>query len=141
MTPVLMGRWQTRLFVMTVFGIPLTIPFAVLGLITTGVGVLGPFVALSSVTGIGLILDVGYDTMQQKRWDHDWPTWLQVVAGVVEGLLSGAVACCPLVCLNGVAVVLFPLHYGIIWLAGFLFVQGPIYVVFPRWRYRGGQIV
>ncbi|MGK0348682.1 MAG: hypothetical protein ACI855_004774, partial [Myxococcota bacterium] len=39
------------------------------------------------------------------------------------------------------ALFLFPLHYGIIWLAGFLFVQGPIYVVFPRWRYRGGRIV
>jgi hypothetical protein len=49
--------------------------------------------------------------------------------------------CLPLCCFAQLALFLFPLHYGIIWLAGFLFVHGPIYVVFPRWRYRGGRIV
>ena len=143
MTPVLMGRWQTRLFVMTVFGIPLTLPFAVVGLLQSGFGALGPFVALVAVTVIGLTLDGFYDGMQRKRWDHDWPTWLQVAAGAVEGVFAWGVlcGCCVLWPVTAGAIVLFPLHYGLVWLAGFLFVQGPVYVVFPQWRYRGGRIV
>lgn len=140
MTPTLAGRMQTRLFIIVLFGIPWTLPFAVLS-IPTGVGVVVPFIALAIVLGVGLALDPLYDRMQQRRWDHDWPTWLQVVAGLVEGLLAWILvaSCCPLPLAAPAAVVLFPLHYGLVWLTGFLFLQGPIQVLFPHWRFRGGR--
>ena len=142
MTPTLLGRWQTRLFINTALGLPLTVPFFVIS-IPTGPGALVPFGALAIVTFVGLVLDVGYQQVQKRRWDHDWPTWIQVVAGLIEGLVSWMVLliCVPLWIWMPLVLTLFPLHYTVVWLAGFLFLQGPVYVVFPMWRFRGGRIV
>jgi hypothetical protein len=35
----------------------------------------------------------------------------------------------------------FALHYGTIWLSSWAFLFGPMRVMFPRWRYRGGQLL
>ena len=147
MTPTLRGRRQTRLFLMGAIGVPVTLPFCVLGLLTAPVA--GPIVAvaplyvLAVVTVVGLVLDRTYDRMQQQRWDHDWPVHLQVVAGGVEGAIAFVVSfgCCGLGVLALPAMVLFPVHYGLVWGLALLFVQGPIRVLFPQWRYRGGELL
>jgi hypothetical protein len=32
-------------------------------------------------------------------------------------------------------------HYGLVFVATFIVVHGPIKVLLPRWRFRGGRVV
>ena len=74
MTPTLRGRWQTRLLLFLLFGIPGT---ALVILATCpihwGLGVIFLPIALLGVFSVGFILDPVYDRVQKGRWDHDWP--------------------------------------------------------------------
>ena len=141
MTPTLLGRWQTRALLLLVVGVPVSVPFLFVGP--------APLFVLAYVLVQGLVLDVVWDRAQQGRWDHDWPVWQQIRWGFLEGMLAwlaiGVGTCAgvfvpPLFPFFVVAWVLFPFHYGAVWLAIFLVLQGPIRVFFPRWRFRGGRI-
>ncbi|MCB9743567.1 MAG: hypothetical protein H6740_13280 [Alphaproteobacteria bacterium] len=144
MTPTLSGRWQTRIALMTLLGVPLTLPFCLLALLTVPPSAPVPLFMLGVVLGVGLALDPLYDRSQRGRWDHDWPVHVQLLTGLLEGLLSFILlfGCCGGVALlNPGLLLLFPIHYLLVWGSIFLFLQGPIRVLFPRWRYRGGEIL
>ena len=135
MTPTLKGRVQTRLLLIGAIGVPITIPFALLAFPFVPL----PFLMLVIVLFVGLALDPVYHLIQQRRWDHDWPVWWQIVAGFVEfmfalPLLIGCGSLWPQ------TICLVPLHYGLVWLAMFAMIQGPIRVLVPGWRFRGGEI-
>ena len=139
-TPTLFGRWQTRTFLTLVIGGVVSLPFTLVA------GPL-PFVILAYALCIGLALDVYYDRQQQRRWDHDWPVHMQVRAAALEFgvLLLTLLPCCctplaPLVA-NPVAVFVIPVHWFSVWFAGFLMLQGPMRVLFPLWRFRGGRLL
>jgi hypothetical protein len=38
-----------------------------------------------------------------------------------------------------VNIILFALHYWSVWLGVFLMTQGPMRIIFPRWRFSGGR--
>ena len=136
MTPTLMGRVQTRTVLLTALGVPITLPFCVLAFPLVPI----PLVMLAIVWLVGLTLDPVYHALQQRRWDHDWPVHLQIVAGLVELLVSlPFVVGCGLVS-NPLTILLFPFNYLFVWLAMFLVAQGPMRVVFLRWRFRGGEL-
>ena len=136
MTPTLMGRVQTRTVLLTALGVPITLPFCVLAFPLVPI----PLVMLAIVWLVGLTLDPVYHALQQRRWDHDWPVHLQIVAGLVELLVSlPVVVGCGLVS-NPLTILLFPFNYLFVWLAMFLVAQGPMRVVFLRWRFRGGEL-
>lgn len=118
------------------FGVAITAIFAVRSP--------GPFfVVLAYVLGFGLVWDVVYIALQRLRWDRDWPAAFQVAAGVWEGLwLYAAISIFRLPGIDDpVPASVFAAHYGIIWLVTFLWVQGPMRVVFPYWRFHGGRVV
>ena len=143
MTPTLRGRRQTRIMLMLWVGIPVTFPFCVAAAMTNPLSFFGPYVMLSVVLLVGLVLDGRYDKQQQERWDHDWPTHLQVRAGIREGLISYVLLfgpCGGIALLNPTFLVVFPVHYFVVWFLSFLIVQGPIRVLFVSWRYRGGEL-
>lgn len=141
MTPTLIGRWQTRLFLFEVVGIPITAGFALL------YGSLTPFALLLYVLFLGIGgWDVFYTGLQRRRWDRDWPPLFAWLAGLGEGVfLWGLISL--LVArgmgLPGVAAGLtfgrFALHYltvfGLSWVAS----HSLLPILFPRWRFRGGQ--
>jgi hypothetical protein len=141
MTPTLRGRWQTRLLLLGTVGLVVTLIFGhLIGDLRT------PLVLLGSVLLLGWGWDVLYHYLQSWRWDRDWPPAFQVAAGVGEGvavwvlidasrsLIGG---------LPGVAATLTPAqfaaHYATVWFTTFLCTQGPLRVILPRWRYRGGE--
>ena len=133
MTPTLNGRWQSRLFLLGTIGLLITLLFVAF------TNSLTPLFILFGVIVAGLVWDVLYMQWQNRRWDHDWPPVLQLFTGVTEGLFIfilvygfGMFNALP-------SVGLFWLHYGIVWLATFIASQSFMRVLFPRWRYQGGE--
>jgi hypothetical protein len=37
--------------------------------------------------------------------------------------------------------IVFLIHYWLVWIGVFIGTQGPLRILFPRWRFRGGRIV
>lgn len=136
MTPTLRGRWQTRLVLNLTVGVVLT---ALWGGVLREVA--PAFVMLGYMTVLGWVWDVGYNRLQTRRWDHDWPPVLYLVgAGWEMGVLSILMSTLNL---PGSAETygVFPMlgQYSLIGVVSFLLMFGPLRVLFPRWRFRGGQ--
>jgi hypothetical protein len=141
MTPTLRGRWQTRVLLLGTVG--LVVSFIV-GLALGDL--LTPLALLGYVLLLGFGWDILYHYLQSWRWDRDWPPAFQLAGAMGEGLLIwGLVQISRVVAANlpGVAETLttpqFVVHYGTVWFMMFLGTQGPLRVLFPRWRYRGGE--
>ncbi|WP_062250542.1 hypothetical protein [Fischerella sp. NIES-3754] len=142
MTPTLLGRWQTRLLLLATVGTFISILFAI-GLIGFQPGIIY-FWIIAYVAIFGIFWDIVYDQIQKRRWDRDWPALYQLLAGVWEFVF--------VVC--GVKIIgflpipvpkeelpffLIILHYGMVWLAVFIASQSIMRILFPRWRFHGGQ--
>ncbi|MDY6940379.1 MAG: hypothetical protein SWY16_22330 [Cyanobacteriota bacterium] len=140
MTPTLIGRWQTRILLLTLVGFPITLPFS-MGIV--GLGASSVFgLVLLYVLIFGLLWDLLYNTLQQFRWDRDWPGALQLFAGIGEGIFL--VLAIKTVGLPGIArdellLGTFFWHYSCVWLGVFLASQSLMRILFPRWRFRGGR--
>ncbi len=134
MTPTLLGRWQTRTLLLLTIGFVLTLPFVFfLGLT--------PLLNLALVLVLGHGWDIVYNALQKARWDRDWPPAYQLFAGVWEGIATFVVGyllsrAFPIF---ATPVLVFVVHYGLVWTATFLASQSVMRVIFPLWRYRGGQ--
>lgn len=142
MTPTLLGRWQTRLLLLATVGILVTLPFAM--------GIIGPgsssvyFWILAYIAIFGLGWDVLYNYLQKFRWDRDWPAAFQLLAGIWEAVFVGCGAklfgLLPLpVPKEELSLGWFLVHYSVVWLAVFTVSQSLMRILFPRWRFRGGQ--
>jgi hypothetical protein len=142
MTPTLRGRWQTRLLLLGTLGLVATL---IVGLALDDL--LTPLALLGYVLLLGFGWDILYHYLQARRWDRDWPPAFQLAGGIAEGI---AIWCVIHVGrsvfegLPGVAATLttpqFVVHYGTVWFMMFLGTQGPLRVILPRWRYRGGEL-
>lgn len=132
MTPTLSGRWQTRALLLLTLGLPITFGFVMVFNSIT------PLVLLWWTLLFGLAWDVLYDQIQQRRWDHDWPPSRQLAAGIVEALWL-ALLLYGLPFINSPALHHFLIHYSAVWLAVFFAGQSVMRIIFPHWRFRGGQ--
>ena len=95
------------------------------------------------MTGLGMLLDIGYDRLQVYRWDNDWPPVYHVASGLLEGALFWAVML--FVNLPGlnrpVTFGQFLVMYLSMFLVMFLVNWNLMKVIFINWRYRGGRIL
>lgn len=140
MTPTLLGRWQTRLLLLATVGLLISLPFF-LGRIG---GKSGPvfFFVLGYVLVFGLGWDLVYNYLQKFRWDSDWPAFFQLLAGVWEGCFLGvlfSVLELPGVPHQEFSLGVFCLHYSFVWLGVFVVSQSLMRILFPRWRFKGGE--
>ncbi len=138
MTPILVGRWQTRTFLTVFIGIPITLIFglAVLNMVT-------PLMILLVAYGQGLMLDVIYNLVQKQRWERDWNPLLFTISGLIEALLLLfliRIDVIPFVPTD-LAFHLFFVHYTAVWGGMFIFAWGGMKVLFPWWRFRGGSVL
>ena len=131
MTPTLVGRWQSRLFLLGTIGTVISFLFALL------FNSILPLILLAVVLFLGLIWDYFYDKIQQRRWDHDWPPAFQLLAGIFEGLFIFLL----------IQMLPFPglpnffqfwAHYIAVWVLTFAASQSIMRLIFPRWRFNGG---
>jgi hypothetical protein len=134
MTPTLFGRWQTRTLLLFTFGVLITLPFMLFYGFT-------PALLLLLVIGFGYFWDIVYIVLQSWRWDRDWPPAFQFLAGVWEGIFTFLLSffLAKAFRVFAVPLPLFIIQYGVIWFVTFLASQSLLRIVFPNWRYRGGQ--
>src|SRR5688572_6301708 len=90
MVPTLAGRWQTRILLYVFIGLPVTFLYAMyltnwrwppaidLSAFTD------PFVFITAILILGLILDVAYIQAQRFRWEGDWPFAFQFFFSIME---------------------------------------------------------
>ena len=143
-----MGRWQTRIFLNALFGVPsILLWMAVFDQFSKPVDRLEfwhmPYLLLY-MTGIGLVLDVVYIALQKLRWERDWPPAFQWVAGLAEGGLVLALSLndlLPNVTHCDDDLTQFPAAFLTMFLPAYFFLFGPMKVLFPRWRFAGGQLI
>lgn len=144
MTPTLLGRIQTRLFLLALVGGLLTLAIAP---VLPGGGTLrdryqATFTVLLAVAVLGIAWEILYHALQQFRWEKDWPTLFGLLLAVPEGALiyvlaEGGV----LPGLDGVVTSAFLIHFALVWLAVWLVANGPMRVLSVRWRYTGGRLI
>ena len=132
MVPILLGRIQTRLFLLATVGV------AVTALVTPLLpGVDSPFrttfTILAAVAAFGVGWELLYHFLMQFRWEKDWPSLFGLLTAVPEGVVVWLVFRPP--------VGAFLVHFGAVWLAVWLVANGPMRVPFLRWRFRGGRLV
>ena len=136
MLPTLIGRIQTRVFLLVVVGGFWTL------LLTPFLGA-GTFLVLIAVLVLGVGWELLYHFIQQFRWEKDWPTFFGLVTAINEGLLlwlllsAGAVPGLPSGVPGGVFLVQFVTTWLIVWLVA----NGPMRVPFVHWRFRGGRLI
>jgi hypothetical protein len=143
--PTLLGRVQTRLFLLAVIGA------AVTALVTPVLPADGPivqryqttFIVLAAVAVLGVGWELIYHFLMQWRWEKDRPTLFGLITLVPEGILVWTLASRQLLPgLPGpVPTVAFVIHFVLVWLAVWLFANGPMRVPFIRWRFRGGRLL
>ena len=137
-TPTIWGRWQTRVATLGTLGLLVTAIFA------AAYQDRNFYLVLGYVVLFGLGWDILYIALQQLRWDRDWPAAFQVGNGIFEGVVVFLLI--EFAGLPGIEAGIVPLeqftaHYSLVWLTTFLWTQGPMRVLFPRWRFFGGRIV
>ncbi|MEM9137451.1 MAG: hypothetical protein AAGB01_08905 [Cyanobacteria bacterium P01_F01_bin.42] len=144
MTPTLLGRWQTRLFLMGTVGLLMTLLFCGGAFGNPAGGVY--FAILVYLILFGMGWDCLYISIQGFRWDQDWPALFQWLAALWEALFFILLRIVfgvelPYTDLNGAE---FPLgwficHYLLVWAAVFIASQSLMRLLFPHWRFHGGE--
>ncbi len=143
MTPTLVGRIQTRLFLLATVGLGWTILISPIlvqqdGSVGRVYAITISAVFLTAVFGVGW--ELLYHALQQYRWEKDWPILYSLVVAFPEGFL---VWISVLVIFFGSPppFLVFWFHFLSTWSLVWLVAVGPIKVLLPRWRYQGGRIV
>ena len=138
MTPTLLGRWQTRYFLLATVGLTVTLLFD-LGFLGSNQGSPTYFWVLAYVGIFGFFWDILYNYLQKLLWDHDWPGAIQFFACIAEGLVLGLV--CKYIGLPQVDnfnIRGFIFHYSLVSVVAFLASWVVMRLLFPRWRFQGG---
>jgi hypothetical protein len=155
MTPTIFGRIQTRLFVVLLVGgfwTLLITPFLpvdgelVLASdgITLGDAYKLTFSAVAIVAIFGaFVWEPIYAFLMQFRWEKDWPAFFQFFQGIPEGistwLLLHVDAFNPLPG-NPVPGPAFVILFVTTWIVTWLAANGPMKILFLRWRFSGGRL-
>ena len=142
MTPTLWGRIETRWLMIWTIGIGwvLLIGDWLPGSESRVNAYIGGFASLLLTAVVGTVWETIYHGLQQFRWDKDWPTGLGLIVGLPEGvtvyyLLSRGIPWS----VPTISVEAFVWQFGSIWVLIWCFVNGPIRIFFPRWRFAGGR--
>ena len=146
MIPTLLGRIQTRIFVLALIGSLTTLLISLVLPGTTGSlsdTYKTTFSVLIAVTVLGIGWEFIYHGLMQFRWEKDWPTLFGLVTAVNEGALVWFLIKADVVpgVDKGLAFSTFIVDFGVVWIVTFLFVNGPMRVPFIRWRHNGGRLV
>lgn len=141
MTPSLLGRIQSRL----IFGV---VSGTFFGLILSQVfdaSIMNIIYTLFLVLAIGSVLDLGYNKMQKKRWDQDWPPIYFLLAAALEFVISTVVLKLSSGNLGIVQLQysgeVFGWHFWLTWVGMMLLMFQLCHIFDPEYRYNGGKLL
>ena len=153
MTPTLRGRWQSRLLLYIFIGLPVTFLFAMYQSAWQWPPPYAqsvfyyPFLFLTLILALGLILDVLYIQIQRFHWDQDWPFAYQFFFSILEffavfNLMDYAVFdyVYPLFPDGTIPFRMAAWHFTFVFVPSFLALLGAIQIFLVRWRYKGGEL-
>ena len=138
-TPTLLGRVQTRIFLVLGVGLPWTLLVSPALPVPASKDLLSVYrltlTALAVAVVVGVAWDALYYGLQQLRWDKDWPSCFGLLNGLNEGVttwvglhlvgvLSGAYG--P----SNAMFVAFIVHFSSTWILVWLSAQGPMRIFF-----------
>jgi hypothetical protein len=143
MTPGLLGRIETRWFLLAVVGSAVTlalVPFLSGG--TASDRYRATFMVLLIVAVVGVAWELLYHAIQQFRWEKDWPTGFGLLVGVPEGVVAWLIASqAGLPGTSGIVLSTFVIHFTLVWVSTWLVASGPMRLVSVHWRYDGGRLI
>jgi hypothetical protein len=146
MTPTLAGRLQSRLVLLATVGAVTTLLIGLVvprpeGATTSGL-YKALFTALLIVAVVGLVWELIYHGLQQYRWEKDWPTMYGLLTAIPEGIVAWILLQNDIPWAVGpVPASTFLTMFIAVWLVVWGVANGPLQIVFPRWRYRGGRFI
>jgi hypothetical protein len=145
--PTLGGRIQTRVVMLAIVGGLVTLiitPVLPLPAGTTlGNAYRDTFIILATVAILGIFWELLYHLIMQWRWEKDWPTFFGFITMINEGLLVWILLKEKLVpgIVGTVPTPAFLIDFILVWLAVWVWVNGPMRVVNIHWRFFGGRLV
>ena len=153
MIPTLVGRWHTRILLYICVGLPVTFLYAMYQSawqwpppVTQSVFYY-PFLFLTLILALGLVLDVLYIQIQRFHWDQDWPFAYQFFFSILEffavfylmdyGILDYAYNLFPdgYIPFSNAA-----WHFSFVFVLSFLAILGGVQIFMVRWRFKGGEL-
>ena len=144
MVPTLLGRIQTRLFLLAVVG-------GCDGAADAGAAggraladrYRATYVVLAAVAVLGLGWELVYHFLMQWRWEKDWPTLFGLLTLVPEGAAGLVGEPCRRAARPAAPVAprRSPSTSLSVWLVVWLVANGPLRVPCIRWRFRGGRFL
>ncbi|MGQ4615786.1 hypothetical protein [Nocardia sp. R7R-8] len=147
MLPTLNGRIQTRLLALSVIGFVVALlitPFLPTGSLSIGQAYRVTSSVLLATVLVGVLWELLYHLLQQFRWEKDWPTLFGLVTILNEGVLIWVLVRYTTVVLPEhlrPSLAAFLIQFVITWIVFWLIVNGPMRVVFHRWRFQGGRFL
>jgi hypothetical protein len=140
----LRGRLETRWFLATAVALPWTVSWALF--LRPGSG--GARMTAQSAAATVLVMallgsawELAYHGFQQLRRDRDWPSALVLASVPAEaGPLWWTTGALPHHLVHRAPGASFTVLVGSAWLLMWLFAQGPMRVLFVRWRINGGRL-
>ncbi|WP_433634273.1 hypothetical protein [Nocardia sp. CA-120079] len=143
----LSGRIQTRILVLGVIGLLVAViltPVLPTGSLSLGNAYRVTLSVLLATVLLGVLWELLYHFLQQFRWEKDWPTLLGFWTVINEAALMW-------VLVDHTTIVLpralhpsptaFLIQFIVTWIVFWLVVNGPMRVVFHRWRFQGGRFL
>ena len=146
MTPTLAGRWQTRILLYIVLGLPITLAYSLYLRRWDWPPFWDPFVFLTLILAVGLILDIVYIPLQKLRWEGDWPFAFQFVVSIGEFLLVWwlmSQGWFDQLLVDGGGRIPFETaayHFAWVFIPSFIALLGFLQIFFVRWRYKGAEL-
>lgn len=145
MLPTIIGRIQTRLFLLATVGALITLLITPILPVDISLSqrYQATFVILAAVGIIGILWELLYHLLMQWRWEKDWPTLFGLLTLIPEGILVGFLANQDLLpgLPGSVPLGAFTIHFVVVWVAVWITANGPMRVPFIRWRFSGGRIM
>ena len=153
MIPTLLGRWQTRILLYVIIGLPVTFLYALYQTAWawpppyTQSVFYYPFLFLTLILVLGLILDIIYIQIQRFHWDQDWPFAYQFFFSIAEFYAVFYLMD------YGIFDLIYPIfpdgyipfsvagwHFAFVFVLSFLALLGAIQIFLVRWRFKGGEL-
>ncbi|MFI7670267.1 hypothetical protein [Nocardia sp. NPDC049526] len=141
------GRIQTRILALGIIGLLVAViitPVLPTGSLSLGNAYRLTLSVLLATVLVGVLWELLYHFLQQFRWEKDWPTLFGFWTVINEAALMWVLVDHTTIVLPRAlhpSLMAFLVQFIVTWIVFWLVVNGPMRVVFHRWRFQGGRFL